>query len=157
MMHAYDNNATVRFVSGYSAAKLGKIADAEQAKASLTAAREKATGATGLSYRGRVLALFEKQLEGAIAHAKGDADAALALLKEATRMEAQMDPPSGPPEIVKPSFEQYGELLLAQGRAKEAAAAFEQGLLRTPNRALAVRGLAKAKAMTAAAETQKRG
>ena len=38
------------------------------------------------------------------------------LLKEAIAIELTLDAPSGPPEPIKPSFELYGELLLAQGR-----------------------------------------
>ena len=63
------------------------------------------------------------------------------LLKEATAIEATLDAPSGPPEPIKPSFELYGQFLLAQGRAKDAAAQFEQSLLRMPNRRLSVQGL----------------
>ncbi|MDX2142347.1 MAG: hypothetical protein SFV19_03230 [Rhodospirillaceae bacterium] len=157
MMHAYDNNAQVKFAAGFAAAKLGRVAEAETAMATLTAGREKMTGPSGPNYRGKVLAVYVAELGAAIAVANKDTAGAEALLKEATALEAQLDPPSGPPEVMKPSFEIYGEFLLAQGRAKEAAQQFEKGLLRTPNRALAVRGLAKARAMQAQAETLKRG
>ncbi len=66
------------------------------------------------------------------------------LLKEAIAIELTLDAPSGPPEPIKPSFELYGELLLAQGRLKEAAAQFEQSLQRMPNRRAAVQGLQQA-------------
>jgi hypothetical protein len=47
---------------------------------------------------------------------------------------------------LKPAFEFYGELLLNAGRPAEAAAAFRQQLLKTPNRTPSVAGLAKATA-----------
>ncbi len=81
-------------------------------------------------------------LYGLLGIAKGDKDAALALAKEATAVEQTMAAPSGPPEPIKPAFELYGEMLADAGRDKYAAAAFEQALLRTPNRTPSVRGLA---------------
>ena len=59
-------------------------------------------------------------------------------------IEATLDAPSGPPEPIKPSFELYGQFLLAQGRTKDAAAQFEQALQRMPNRRLSNEGLARA-------------
>jgi hypothetical protein len=85
-----------------------------------------------------------KEVASGIAHMQQKTDEAERLLKEATAIEATMDAPSGPPEPIKPSFVLYGQLLSAQGRTKEAAAQFEQALLRMPNRRLSVMGLAKA-------------
>jgi thioredoxin-like negative regulator of GroEL len=45
---------------------------------------------------------------------------------------------------MKPAFELYGEMLLAAGRAREAAEAFEQALLRTPQRTPSLAGLGAA-------------
>jgi hypothetical protein len=78
--------------------------------------------------------------------AKGQKDEALALAKEAAEVEKTMAAPSGPPEPIKPAFELYGELLLDAGRAREAAQAFEQSLLRTPKRTPSVKGLERATA-----------
>jgi len=47
----------------------------------------------------------------------------------------------GPPNIVKPSFELYGEWLLSKNRKKEAKLQFEKALERAPKRRLAVMGL----------------
>jgi hypothetical protein len=54
-----------------------------------------------------------------------------------------LDAPSGPPEPIKPSFELYGDLLSDLGRSAEAAAQYQQSLLRMPNRRAAVMGLSK--------------
>ena len=85
----------------------------------------------------------EKELGAIIRWAKGQKEEALALAKGAADVELTMEAPSGPPDPIKPALELYGELLAEAGRDKEAMAAFEQALLRTPNRTPSVKGLAK--------------
>jgi hypothetical protein len=87
---------------------------------------------------------MEKEVAATIAAAKKDAAGAEQLLKDATAIELSLDAPSGPAEPIKPSFELYGELLLDQGRMKDAAAQFEQSLARMPKRRLSVQGLQRA-------------
>ena len=55
-----------------------------------------------------------------------------------------MRPPSGAPSPVKPVHELAGEISLEIGQAEEAVRFYQTSLLRTPNRALSVRGLARA-------------
>ena len=81
-----------------------------------------------------------------MASAQKDTATAERLLKEATAIELTLDAPSGPPEPIKPSFELYGDLLTELGRGPEAAAQYQQSLLRMPNRRAAVMALAKAPA-----------
>lgn len=71
-------------------------------------------------------------------------DEGLATLERATELEARLDPPSGPPDTVKPAHELYGEVLLAQGRPEEAARQLEIALRRTPRRAPALLAAARA-------------
>jgi Tetratricopeptide repeat len=52
----------------------------------------------------------------------------------------------GPPDIVKPSNELLGEVLLEAGRPEEALAAFEAALALAPGRALSLRGRDRAAA-----------
>jgi ABC-type Fe3+-hydroxamate transport system substrate-binding protein len=87
---------------------------------------------------------MEKEVAGAIAWAAKDSAAAEQLLKEATTIELTLDAPSGPAEPVQPSFELYGEWLLQQNRAKDAAAQFDQSLQRMPNRRAALDGVKRA-------------
>ena len=54
--------------------------------------------------------------------------------------------PSGPPSLIKPSHEFMGEILLSAGRPKEAAEQFGVALLRQPNRARSLLGIARANA-----------
>ena len=65
----------------------------------------------------------------------------------------------GPPPILKPPQELLGELLLKDGKPKQAGEAFEFSLKRAPNRSLSLLGLARAQDAagdkTAAATTYK--
>jgi tetratricopeptide (TPR) repeat protein len=98
----------------------------------------------GGSDAGKGVRIMHKELQGLIAQAKGQGDQAIALLKEAVQIEESMRPPNGAADPVKPSHELLGELLLQAGKPAEAAAAFDTTLLRTPNRARALMGAAKA-------------
>jgi hypothetical protein len=138
----YDGSAAYVLAAGLSAAKLGDLATATMAVEKLKAMRTQAESGSN-AYRARPFAIMEKEVAAAVASAQKDGAAAERLLKEATVIEAALDPPSGPPEPIKPSFELYGELLLAQGRTKDAAAQFEQALLRMPNRRASVQGLSR--------------
>ncbi|MGE0474994.1 MAG: hypothetical protein AB7P17_15275, partial [Nitrospirales bacterium] len=76
----------------------------------------------------------------------GDLDRVTQLLDQATALEETLPPPSGPPDLVKPTHELYGEILLFLDRPKEAQQQFERALLWHPNRARSVLGLARAAA-----------
>ena len=148
-MGVSDGAASWIYIVGVSAAKLGDRATADAALARLTAIREKAaTGAN--AYAARPHAIREKELAAIVAAVAGQRDQAVALAKEAADIEQTMAAPSGPPEPIKPAFELYGELLADAGRHADAAAAFEQALLRTPNRTPSVQGLAAARSKTRA-------
>jgi tetratricopeptide (TPR) repeat protein len=89
---------------------------------------------------------MHKELQALIAQQKGQMDQAIALLKEAVQLEESMRPPNGAADPIKPSHELLGEVLLAAGKPKEAADAFETSLLRMPNRARSLMGAATAHA-----------
>jgi tetratricopeptide (TPR) repeat protein len=74
----------------------------------------------------------------------GKYDEAIDLLRRATALEESLRPPSGPPDMIKPSHELFGEVLLAGGRPAEAAEQFQTALLRQPNRPRSLLGLARA-------------
>ncbi len=80
------------------------------------------------------------------AAAKGDHDQAAKLMKQAVEREEQLGPPSGPPSLIKPAHELFGELLLRAGKPEQAAVQFRTSLLRQPNRARSLLGAARAAA-----------
>jgi tetratricopeptide (TPR) repeat protein len=146
----YDGNAAYVFAAGLSAAKTGDLATANIALERLKTLRTQAESGSN-AYRAKPFAIMEKEVGAAVAAANKDNAAAEQLLKEAVAIETALDAPSGPVEPLKPSFEMYGELLLDQGRMKDAAAQFEQSLARTPNRRLSVEGLKRASAQRSTA------
>lgn len=79
-------------------------------------------------------------LAGLIAKCDGDEEAGLEKLQLAADREDARRIPSGPPGLVKPALELYGEVLLETGRCDQAREAFERSLARMPGRRLSVRG-----------------
>ncbi len=61
-------------------------------------------------------------------------------MNEAIALEERTNYPTGPPRIPFPSFEQYGEWLLAQGEYTEAIEQFDSALKRMPRRSKSLRG-----------------
>jgi tetratricopeptide (TPR) repeat protein len=143
-MNAAPPNAGWVFIAGVSAAKLGDLATADRAEAQLRAVRERIEREN--AYRAKPAAIMEKELGAVVRLARGQTEDAVRLAKEAVDIEATAGAPSGPPEPMKPSLELYGDVLLAAGRAQDAAAAYEQQLLLTPRRTPSVKGLARASA-----------
>jgi tetratricopeptide (TPR) repeat protein len=89
-----------------------------------------------------IITLQSKEAEAFAAEAAGDADRALAKLKEAVAIEDSIDDLSQPPYPVIPATELAGNLLLDFNRPEEAVPYFQRTLQRTPNRPKAVFGLA---------------
>ncbi|MGH9967303.1 MAG: tetratricopeptide repeat protein [Pyrinomonadaceae bacterium] len=77
---------------------------------------------------------------------KGEHHKAIELMQKAILLEEQMGPPSGPPGLIKPAHELFGEVLLRAGKPGEAAQQFKTSLLRQPNRARSLLGAARAAA-----------
>ena len=127
---------------GLAAARAGDFDGAAAIETELAAL----AAAAGTSYRDRPLRIAAKEVAGVLRVRQGKIEEGLALLAEAAALEAEMPPPMGPPEPVKPAAELLGETLLGLGRPAEAAARFAEALLRMPNRALSVAGAARATA-----------
>ena len=136
------DNGVWTFIAGLSAVKLNDPATADQAIAQLHALGEK-TGVS--SYAAKPFVIMEKELTAGEDLARGQKDDAVRIAKEAADIDRTLAPPSGPPDPIKPGLELYGDVLLATGHTKEAAAVYEEQLLRTPNRTPAVKSLAEAK------------
>jgi len=147
--------AADQFATGYAAILAGDKPAASEALLRIGARRDSAASSGHLcaqtgSYLDTaktdlvVSEVLQKNLRALIALHDGDQAKALSLLEEATAAEESLPHEFGPPIIVKPSHELYGEVLLKLGRPAEAQARFEEALARAPLRSLALAGLARA-------------
>ncbi len=148
-------DTSLLLAAGMAAAKQGNWSKAEEAADRLQALR-KQQESEGKEYEPKSMAIMEKEVRALVLLGQGEKDEALRLAKEATAIEASMDPPSGPPYPIKPSHELYGEILLQMGRAEEAVKQFETALLRMPERAASLLGLARASSQAGDVETAHR-
>ena len=69
------------------------------------------------------------------------------LLQQATELEQKSTYAYGPPTVIKPSFEMYGEWLLEINRPKDALREFEKSLELAPNKQLSMKGKENALSM----------
>ena len=83
---------------------------------------------------------MELELRAMSAWLDKNAEATEKYLIKATQIQSEAGYSYGPPAIVKPSYEMYGEWLLETGRPKEALAQFELSLKLAPNKRLSVQG-----------------
>jgi tetratricopeptide (TPR) repeat protein len=125
------------FARGYAAVRAADLAGAE---ARLTELRSIARTDTAV----QLPRLLADQLAATVTRARGDARAAERQLREVAASAAALPVEFGPPDFVKPPYEQLGEWLLLDGRPGDARQAFEAALALMPGRLLSVRGLAQA-------------
>ena len=144
--------ATWLFARGTAAARRGDrtaasnaLAEYEDLRRQLVARFDSSTDPGDAEFLKRVAALeLELRAEVLLAAQPARTDSAVALLRAAAAIEDAMAYAFGPPDIVKPTHERLGELLLSAGRAEEARWEFEAALRRTPNRMMSVDGLKRA-------------
>ena len=141
------------FASGMAAAKTGDVRGARQALAAL----QKMTAESAKVYGSQEQAgkVMDLQLQSLIAFATGGKKKALQLIQQASAAEDKMALSYGPPSPVKPTHEQFGELLLELNNPTEARNEFERALERAPRRALSLLGLARAAAESGDAAASK--
>ena len=132
------------FIRGLAAAKTG-APEAARFIAELQAARRQVSE-KGDAYAAKSAEIKELEVSAAAAASKQNYPEAVEMMKRATSLEEEMSPPSGPPSLIKPSHELFGEILLSANRPKEAAEQFGIALLRQPNRARSLLGVARASA-----------
>jgi tetratricopeptide (TPR) repeat protein len=132
------------FIRGLAAAKTG-APEAARYIAELQTARKQISD-KGDAYAAKSAEIKELEVSAAAAASKQNYTEAVEMMKRATTIEEEMSPPSGPPSLIKPSHELFGEILLSANRPKEAAEQFGIALQRQPNRARSLLGLARAAA-----------
>jgi hypothetical protein len=133
------------FTRGLAAAAQG-LRDAQKYRAELATIREEQSGSKEpfIAQVVKMTEIQELEIAALINVAKSDFDDAIKTMKHATALEEAMPPPSGPPTVIKPPHELFGEILLRAGHPKEAAQQFATSLLRHPNRARSLLGAARA-------------
>jgi tetratricopeptide (TPR) repeat protein len=125
----------------------GRADEAEKLLAEVRPIRQQFAERGGPSaYRARMIEIRELEAAALAKSSQGKHDEAVALVARAVALEEEMSPPSGPPDLIKPSHELYGELLLRAGRHADAARQFASALARQPNRARSLLGSARAAA-----------
>jgi tetratricopeptide (TPR) repeat protein len=133
----------IAFARGMAAASKGNFADADKYIGELQAIR-KGASETGDGNIAKLVEIMELEVSAVASAGQGKSDDAIERLKKAVALEESLSPPSGPPDVIKPSHELFGEILLRAGRPKEAARQFARALERQPNRARSLLGAAKA-------------
>jgi len=135
------SKAGYNFVRGYAAAMQGND-EAKKHATELKAIREKGFRKNHFS-RPEYLEAWELEIETAIKLYHKDYEAAIQLAKQATLVEEKLPSPSGPPRILKPTYELLGEVYLKAGKPKKAKEQFNISLTRHPNRIRSLIGAAR--------------
>lgn len=134
------DNVDELFALGLASVHLGDEARAEAAFDQLQQARAAAPDADNR----RLAQIMTGEVAGILQLARGQRSESLQTLAAAAHFEQQMPRPIARPYPVKPAGELYAEALLASGDAAGAVRQFQAALARTPRRAQALIGLARA-------------
>ncbi len=135
--------ALFHYARGIGAARSGDLEQAESERGQIQEAVQTLREA-GDAYWAYMTEALGMAVDAWIRYEQGNTDDALALMSDAADQEESMDKHPITPGEVLPVRELYGELLLKEGRAQEAIAAFEASLERTPNRRYAMARLDRA-------------
>jgi len=108
---------------------------------------------TGLEQELMMAEVMEWELKAQLAWKTNKLDEAQENIRKAVDLEDKTRYEPGPPVILKPSHELYGEILIAAGNNEEAIKQFDLALQRAPNRSLSLLG--KYNALKNLGETQK--
>ena len=134
--------APLVFAQGLAAATKGNesresIADLEKIS------KAPAIPVEALSEMPKVANIQQLEIAAAYHASKSRFEEAIRDAKKAAEMEQSLAAPMGPPVLLKPANELYGEILLRAGRAEEAAQQFAIALTRHPNRGRSLLGAAR--------------
>jgi predicted Zn-dependent protease len=99
---------------------------------------------SGLEQELALAECMEWELRALLALKMQKYEEAIANIKKAVALQDKTRYQPGPPVVLKPSHEIYGEILLAMGNAREAVKQFDLALQRSPNRSLSLLGKYKA-------------
>ena len=134
--------AEYNFAHGYAAAMQGDIEKANKYLGELKTIREKNFRE---NYYKRInsLLVWELEIQVAIKLFQKDFPSAIELAKQATLIETKLPAPSGPPRILKPTYELLGEVYLQANKPALAKEQFSISLRRHRNRLRSLVGAAR--------------
>ena len=116
--------------------------EAKKFIAELKAIREKGFNKNHFS-RPEYLEVWELEIKAAIKLYEKDYEVATQLAKKATLVEEKLPSPTGPPRILKPTYELLGEVYLKAEKPKKAKEQFNISLARHPKRIRSLIGAAR--------------
>jgi tetratricopeptide (TPR) repeat protein len=132
------------FARAYAALRLGRMHSAAEIQIELGVRAKTVPVGDAFSTNASVPVILYQQLRGAMMFEDGRQAESLTLLRETARLEDAIPMEFGPPDIVKPTHELLGELLLSMNQPAEAKAEFERSLKMAPGRARSLLGLGRA-------------
>jgi hypothetical protein len=155
------------FGTGWNAVLAGDLEGARKALAEMNSLPQSGSspggymaqmnmGGAGAPRDATVARILRDELEAGILLKESKEAEAQALLEKAAAAEDGLSFEFGPPEIVKPTHELLGELLLQSRRPAEARKQFELALSRAPRRSLSLLGAARAAAQSGDAAAAQR-
>ena len=136
-------SAATHFVRGFAAAMQGNIEEARKHLEQLKTIGEKGFRKNSFK-RHENLQVWQLENQVAMKLQQREYDAAIQLAKQATLVEEKLPPPSGPPRILKPTYELLGEVYLQAHKPIQAQEQFAISLGRHRNRLRSLVGAARA-------------
>lgn len=144
---AWDNywwpEALSWFARGLGAVHMGDVATARQAERRMAELRDRARAADEGTFA-TYIEIDRLILSGQVAQTEGDAQTAVARMREAADLERTVDKHIVTPGALLPAYEALGDLLMQQQRPREALQAYETSLEIWPNRYNSLLGAARA-------------
>lgn len=134
--------------TGLSALNLGQPEVAAKALAKMQTMKEN-YAVEQEDYYVKLVSVNELALQAFQAYVNGKKKMCQEFFEQAVAIEESLNPPTGPPDVVKPVHELYGEVLLEIGEGQKAMVQFQQALQRMPNRSASVLGVARAAVLLA--------
>jgi tetratricopeptide (TPR) repeat protein len=131
------------FARGLGAAHTGDLPGAREAQRRMAELRDRAAAADEQGFA-TYIEIDRRILSGRIAQTEGDAESAVALMREAADLERTTEKHIVTPGALLPAYEALGELLMEQQRPREALQAFDTSLEVWPNRYHSLLGAARA-------------
>lgn len=135
--------AIARFARGLGAAHLGNVSEARADGARLYEL-EAATRKAGEDLFARNIRVLRLELNAWVAHAEGQKESSLALMREAADLEASTPKPAVTPGPTLPASELLGDLFMEQKQPAEALLAYKRSAELYPRRFNGLLGAARA-------------